>query len=197
VVEGRDGRNSRTLADAAPDRPVMKPGELLIGNTETNLNRNCNNSGGLSTWSMVNFDRGEPMEQLEVFVPLSGDYFDGDPRVNGLGCSGHWFTENDGIVTASWYEHGVRFFDVDKELGTIDQVGFFQPVVTEAGAAYWIDDEYVYSMDYARGLDILRFDRGGDVPDQDTFDRSWLANLGKVGAFAEAERLYCRLAITD
>jgi hypothetical protein len=185
------------LTEVGTTRPVMRPGELLIGNAETNLNNACSAAGGLSTWSMIDFEKGEDMVQLEVFRPLSGNWLDGSPARNGLGCSGHWFTENDGIVTASWYEHGVRFFAVDKTTGTIDQLGFFQPVVTEAGAAYWIDDEYVYSMDYARGLDILRFDRDGAVPDQRTFDRSWLANLDKVGALATAERLYCRLSFAD
>ncbi len=179
------------------ERPVMKPGELLIGNSETNLNRSCSSAGGLSTWSMTNFDQGADLVQLEVFRPLTGNWLDGNPRANGLGCSGHWFTERDGFVTASWYEHGVRFFTVDPEVGTIEQVGFFQPVVTEAGAAYWIDDEYVYSMDYARGLDILRFDRGGEIPTQEEFDASWLANLDRVGALAEAERLWCRLGVSD
>jgi hypothetical protein len=183
--------------DFATERPVMGAGEIMIGNSETNINNACSAAGGLSTWSMIDFDKGAEMVQLEVFRPLNGNWADGNPARNALGCSGHWFTENDGIVTASWYEHGVRFFDVDKTTGTIDQVGFFQPVATLAGAAYWIDDEYVYSMDYARGLDILRFDRDGDVPDQSTFDASWEANLSRVGALGEAERLFCRLAAAD
>ena len=92
-----------------------------------------------------------------MFRPLNGTWIDGDPAVNALGCSGHWFTENDGIVAASWYEHGVRFFDIDKTVGTITEVGWFQPVGGYTGAAYWITDEIVYVHDYARGMDILRF----------------------------------------
>jgi hypothetical protein len=177
-------------------RPVMRPGELLIGNSESNLNSGCSNAGGLTTWSMANFDQGAPMQPLEVFRPLSGTWLDGSPAVNGLGCSGHWFTERDGVVAASWYEHGVRFFDVDAEVGTIDEVGYFQPVATEAGAAYWVDDAFVYSVDYARGIDIVSFDREAPAAPQAEIDAAWIANLGIVGALAEHERYNCRLAAT-
>lgn len=179
------------------ERPLMRPGELLIGNSESNLNPGCSAAGGLSTWSIVNFDKGEQPVQLEVFRPLNGVWVDGSPAANALGCSGHWFTENDGIVAASWYEHGVRFFDVDKSVGTIVEIGYFQPVATEAGAAYWIDDEFVYSVDYARGIDIVSFDRSAEPATQAELDASWLANLGTVGEFAAAERYYCNLAALD
>jgi hypothetical protein len=177
-------------------RPVLRPGELLIGNAESNLNPMCSSAGGLSTWSIADFDKGAPMEQLEVFRPLNGTSLDGSPRVNGLGCSGHWFTESDGIVAASWYEHGVHFFYVNKQVGTIREIGYFQPMVTEAGAAYWVDDTHVYNVDYARGIDILSFDRSDQPPGQRELDRTWARNLGKVGEFAAAERYFCRLALS-
>ncbi len=174
-------------------RPVMRPGEIFIGNAESNINPTCSSAGGLSTWSMVNFDKGAALQQLEVFRPLNGTGADGSPAVNALGCSGHWFTENDGYVAGSWYEHGVRFFDVDLQTGTIDEVGYFQPVATEAGAAYWVDDEFVYSVDYARGIDILSFDRGAQEPTRKELKASWLANLEASGGLASAERYFCRL----
>ena len=194
AVEMRTVTPSARSISVTDERPVMAPGELLIGNSESNLNNSCDRAGGLSTWSMVDFDKGAQLQQLEVFRPLSGTWVDGSPRVNALGCSGHWFTENDGIVAASWYEHGVRFFDIDKTVGTIAEVGYFQPVATEAGAAYWIDDTYVYSVDYARGIDILSFDRTAPRPTQPELDAAWLRNLGRTGALASAERLNCRIA---
>ena len=176
-------------------RPVMRPGELLISNSESNLNSGCNNAGALSTWSIVDFDKGAQMQPLEVFRPLNGTLVDGSPPANGLGCSGHWFTENDGVVAASWYEHGVHFFDIDKSVGTIREIGYFQPGVTEAGASYWIDDTYVYNVDYARGIDIISFDRAAAAPSQDELDAAWLSSLGReAGPLATAERLICRLA---
>jgi hypothetical protein len=178
-------------------RPVMRPGELLIGQSESNINPQCGNAGGLSTWSMVNFDRGAELVQLEVFQPLNGTWADGSPAANVAGCSGHWFTENDGIVAGSWYEHGVRFFDVDKTVGTIREVGYYQPVAGIASAAYWIDDTFVYSVDNLRGIDILSFDRDADEPSQGELTASWLRTLGIVNPFAAQERLWCGLAATD
>ncbi len=147
---------------------------------------------------MRNFDRGQALRQVDVFRPFNGTLVDGNPPANALGCSGHWFTERNGMLTASWYEHGVRFFAIDPTTLKIKQTGFFQPVVTEAGAAHWITDakgnEYVYSVDYARGIDILKFDRSKPIPTAAEFEASWLANLGKVGPAAQAERMICRFS---
>lgn len=198
VVAGEDFEVDPRAVSVRNTRTVLCPGELMIGNSESNLNTRCNNAGGLSTWSIQNFDREDTTEirQLEVFKPLNGTWVDGSPAVNALGCSGHWFTENDGMVAASWYEHGIRFFDIDKRFGTIKEVGFFQPVATEAGASHWIDDSFVYSVDYARGIDIVSFDREVEPPSQEELDRSWLANLDRVGKGPAAgqERYFCSLA---
>ena len=184
-------------AEDAGDGP-LRPGELLIGNSESNLNQFCSSAGGLSTWSMANFDRGEPITQIESFRPVSGTWADGNAAVNGLGCSGHWFTERDNIITAAWYEHGIRFVEVDPESGELTEVGYFQPVATEAGAAHWVDDEYVYTVDYARGIDILRFDRGGELPSEENRLASWLSTIGQApGPLAERERYICSLALRD
>lgn len=175
----------------------LRPGELLVANSESNLNPTCSMAGGLSTWDMRDFDKGRAPVELDVLRPLNGTWADGSPATNGLGCSGHWFTVDDEYVTASWYEHGVRFFELGLDTGAIEEVGFFQPVATEAGAAYWITDEIVYSVDYARGIDILRFDRDGERPTEEERTASWLTNLGRVGQAAQAERWFCSLAVSD
>ncbi len=181
------------------DSPEIRPGEMFLGNSESNLRQQCGaNAGGLSSWSMVDFDKGAEPQQLEVFRPVNGDWANGDPAVNALGCSGHWFTVRDRMIAASWYEHGVRFIEVDEQ-GRFEQKGFFQPVATEAGAAHWVvgedGTEYVYSMDYARGIDILKFDRDGEVPSEQEVTASWLANLGKQGVMSIVERNLCRAAM--
>lgn len=172
--------------------PLMRPGELLIGNSESNVNRNCSSAGGLSTWSMVDFDKGAPLTQVDVFRPFNGNWADGNPAINALGCSGHWFTVDGDMVVTAWYEHGIRFFSVDPTTGKITQKGYFQPVATQAGAAHWVTapngDKYVLAPDYARGIDILKFTPDAPVPTAEEFRASWLANLGKVGPQAEAER---------
>ncbi len=208
VALGKDGllqhNNVRPRAEQWTPRaetdtdPAMRPGELLIGNSESNLNNSCTNAGGLSTWNMTNFDKGQPMTQVDVFRPTNGNWQDGNPNKNALGCSGHWFTVDGDMVVTSWYEHGVRFFHVDPATGKITQKGFFQPVVTEAGAAHWITgpngEKYVLAPDYARGLDILQYIPDAPVPTSEEFDASWAANARRIGPSAQAERFLCRLS---
>lgn len=183
------------------DSKKLRPGELLIANTETNVDPRCaqDGGGGIATWSMANFDKGQRLKQLHAFRPINGDYISkGDPAINAMGCSGHWFTERNNIITAGWYEHGIRFIKVNPRNGKLDQVGFFQPVTTEASAAYWVPgpkgSEYVYTVDYARGIDILKFNRKGPIPSPAEFDASWLANLDKTGDLSSRERYLCRIA---
>jgi hypothetical protein len=73
----------------------------------------------------------------------------------------HWFSthptyQDGGLVAMGWYEHGVRFLDVSDE-GLISEVGYFLPVGGSTSAAYWVNDEILYSVDYQRGIDILRY----------------------------------------
>ena len=182
---------------AAPDYddPALRPGELLIGNGETNLVPRCNgtSNGPIATWSMRNFEQAQPMQVLKVFRPtVNGTYSDGNPAVNVLGCSGHYFDERDNILAAAWFEHGTRFIKVDPTNGDMTEVGYFQPVVGSAGAAYWIDDEYVYVTDYERGVDILRFDRTAPPPTDSELSDSWLASLDRSSSLAEVERYACK-----
>jgi hypothetical protein len=182
--------------------PNLRPGELILGNGETNLTGTCNGgSGPFATWSARDFDRGGWLRVLDVYRPVSGTWTDGNPALNVLGCSGHWFTERpdpagdgDVLVTAAWYEHGTRFLHVDAETGAIDEVGFWQPIVGSASAAYWVGDGYAYVVDYARGLDILRFDDTAAAPTSAQIEASWMARMGDVDLVAAAERLFCRLA---
>jgi hypothetical protein len=184
---------------------ALRPGELMIGNAESNLNPMCNNAGGISTWDMRAFETGRQIEQIEILQPANGLLAtDGRPAVNALGCSGHWFTESDGLIAASWYEHGTRFIEVDHATGALTEVGWFQPVATEAGAAHFVGTldvpgvgtlDIVYNVDYARGIDIIGFDRDSPLPADEDLVASWLANLDRAGTgtFANTERLLCRI----
>ena len=181
---------------------ALRPGELILGNGETNLTGTCNEgSGPFATWSARDWDRGAPLEVLDVFRPVSGDYGNGDPAINVLGCSGHWFTTrtvgNDQLVAAGWYEHGTRLLRVNGRTGAISQVGYFQPVVGSASAAHWVDDTHIYVVDYARGIDVLRYDPTAPVPNQAAFDASWLAKVAVVDPLAELDRQICRLFATN
>lgn len=193
------------------DDPELRPGELLLANGESNLVPECDGAGGpFMTWSAKNFDRYREtggaegqFELIETFRPLeNGNYEDGNPAVNALGCSGHWFdwttdTAEEGTyaVAAAWFEHGVRFLDVEASTGKIEEVGFFQPVNGSTGATYWIDDEYVYVTDYVRGIDILRFTHEAEEPEQEELDANWIAGLDLPRlAATERERFVCRVS---
>lgn len=191
----RPGASEWTPRGPSDTGDGLRPGELLIAGGE-NIDPTCGPSAGpVMTWSIRDFEKGAPMKVLDVFRPVAGDWTNGDAAVDPLGCSTHWFTERDGLVAAGWYEHGTRFLRVDSATGAISQVGYFQPAVGSASAAYWITDEIVYVVDYERGIDILRFDRSAPVPSGTTFADSWTRRTGPTSSFATSERLACRLAM--
>ena len=184
--------------------PNLRPGELLLSEGETNFKTKCDSgSGPFATYSLKDFDTsGTPFALTDVFRPIQGDYQDGNPAINELGCSGHWFSVRpsstpQSIITANgWYEHGTRVFGVDGTTGKITQLGFFQPVVGSASAAYWVDDDYIYVVDYERGIDILKFDDTVPPPSAAQFRKSWLAKLYAWDPIAAHERYLCHLAVT-
>jgi len=176
-------------------------GEMILGNGETNLTGVCDGgSGPFATWSARGYDRGGSLKVLDVFRPANGQYVDGDPAVNALGCSGHWFTWQDAatddgyVVAAGWYEHGTRFLHVDAHTGKIEEIGFWQPVYGSASAAHWVGDGYVYVVDYGRGIDILRFDESAPRPATGEINASWAARASDIDPVAVAERRFCQLA---
>lgn len=73
----------------------------------------------------------------------------------------HWFEthpnfKNGGLVTIAWYEQGVRLLDISSK-GKIEEVGYFLPFAGQTSATYWVNDEILYTADYTRGFDILRY----------------------------------------
>ena len=187
---------------------TLRPGEMLMTETESNFNPQCSGAdgtGSFSTWSIANFDKGTAPRQLHVLTPVQGNYADGNPAVNALGCSGHWFTVREDmpgrykgqyLVAAGWYEHGTRFLAVDDKTAQIRQVGYFQPVRGSTSAAYWIPGtNYVYVVDYQRGIDILTFDAKANPPSAAETTQSWLAKLNVVDALSQSERWLCQQAM--
>lgn len=195
----------------------LRTGEILVGNGETNFTVTCGSgSGPLASWSIAGWDEGEQFEVLDVFRPESGSYDgDGNAAVNALGCSGHWFdtrsptateiaagtaAEGDIMVAAGWYEHGTRVFRIDGATGEIAQLAYFQPVIGSASAAHWVVDgerTFIYTVDYIRGGDVLRFD-GGDaeaVPSFEDRAMSWTVASAAMTDIAEQARWLCQLAV--
>lgn len=82
-------------------------------------------------------------------------------------CSAHYFDERDGIVAIAWYQQGIRFLDVNDPRDNT-QVGYIMIPSTYAFSVEWIGEgadgsEILYTLDPARGIDILRFDRSSSA----------------------------------
>jgi hypothetical protein len=105
------------------------------------------------------FDRAG-FELLDSFhVEERGIFLEGNAPAHTLYCA-HWMElapsfDGGGRMVVAYYDWGTRFVDVAPD-GTMEEIGWFTPAEGYAGSAQWITDEVVYSMDYRRGLEVLR-----------------------------------------
>ena len=131
---------------------------------ESPFHTQCNDGAAtLSTWDATKWRRTRSFEKLDDFRVQNGSYTDGSPPAGALGCTPLWFDDhprfhNGGLIASAWAEHGTRILEVDRR-GQISEEGWFVPFAGEAAAAYWIANDVVYSIDFNRGIDILRFVR--------------------------------------
>ncbi len=136
----------------------MKDKFLLVGG-ETPGPTCGGAAAAFMTWDATRWKKTRNFTMIDEYRVEQGVPTNGDAPAN-LFCT-HWFDthptySNGGLVAQGWYEHGVRFLDINSK-GKIKEAGWFVPWGGSTSAAYWIDDEIVYSVDYNRGLDILRF----------------------------------------
>ena len=136
--------------------------KFFLAGGETNNQVRCNErNGAFMTWDASKWRKTKTFTMIDEYRVSNGTYADGSPAVNAVGCSSHWLEahpdfHNGGIAAAAFFEHGTRFIDVSSK-GKIEEVGYFMPHGGSTGASYWITDEILYSVDYTRGIDILRF----------------------------------------
>jgi hypothetical protein len=197
--------------EAGDDDDALRAGELMMITGETNFTGQCGTTNGpfatvdVRGWQEAD---GERMDErvLDVYrPPANSTYTDGNPAVNALGCSAHWFNwtadlanEGDYMVALGAFEHGGRFLNVDSSTGDITEVGWFQPFNGSASGAYWVDEEHVYVVDYVRGIDILKFDFEAERPSDDEVALSWLASAEREPAdITRLEQLNCSLAMRE
>jgi LVIVD repeat len=142
----------------ATDRWALSTGETWTP-TETRCDEQ---SAGLSTHDTTNYKKTHSFKLVDTYRMANGMHADGNPVTNApFGCSSHWFDthpdwNNGGVVAAGFYNHGTRFLQVDSK-GKIKEVGWFLPHGGGTSAAYWVNDEIVYAIDYQRGFDVLRY----------------------------------------
>ena len=115
--------------------------------------------GSFMTFDASRWKKTHTFTMIDEYIMGTGLPTDGQmPAV--LYC-GHWFDthptyKNGGLVAMAWYENGRHFFDVSSK-GKIEHVGYFLPAAGSVSAEYWLNDEILYTVDYNRGIDILRF----------------------------------------
>jgi hypothetical protein len=142
--------------------PRQGKDKIVLFSSESNFTGRCSGANGaFMTWDASNWKKTSSFQLLDTFQFENGTYSDGKPAANAMGCSAHWFQEhpsfdNGGLVALGSYDHGTRFMDVASN-GKISEVGYFVPNAGETSAAYWVNDELVYSIDYTRGFDVLRY----------------------------------------
>ncbi len=111
------------------------------------------------TFDAAAFKKTRTFKMIDEFIMGTGLPTEGKmPAV--LYC-GHWFDvhpryRNGGVVAMAWYENGTHLFDVSPK-GKIEHIGYFLPAVGSTSAEYWITNEILYTVDYNRGIDIIRF----------------------------------------
>ena len=165
----KDPRNPKLLATGANDdgRFIHTPrwpggnDRFLLMAGETNFKARCDEaSAAFMTWDASKWKKTKRFTMIDEYRMSNGTYVDGNPPAN-LSCSSHWLEaqpkfEDGGTVAAAFFEHGTRFIDVSST-GKIKEVGWFLPTAGSTSAVYWVNNEIVYTLDYNRGIDVLRF----------------------------------------
>ena len=131
---------------------------LLVGG-ETSGNCGDEGAGKFMTWDTKGWQKTHTFHMTDELGMENGLYTDGKAPADQW-CA-HWFEthpsyDNGGLVAMDWYDHGTRFLNISKT-GKISEVGYFIGLGTQASAPYWVTDRILYSVDYNRGLDILRY----------------------------------------
>ena len=145
----------------------------LIGGEQNFTGRCERNNSEFSVYSAEKLLNGTStqFEGPLAQVPPAGNgvYADGKPVAGALGCSVHWFQEHPtfhdgGLVALSEYEDGVRFMQIGSD-GSIKEQGYFLSLGSSSSSPKWAGkDDVLYSIDYQRGIDILRYKGEHYVP---------------------------------
>jgi hypothetical protein len=158
---------------------------------ETPFSGTCTaKSGAIMAWD------AKTMRVAGEYRVTNGVYADGSPPAGAAGCTAMWFQphpsfKDGGLVAAGFFEHGVRFLDVDKR-GRIDEVGYYTPAGGATIAAYWITPEIVYAVDLEKGIDILRYDRAAAPAKAPA--RPPAPRARRIEFALQADRLWCQPA---
>ena len=106
-----------------------------------------------------NITRQGSFTPIDEYRVRQGTYTDGHPAANQW-CT-HWADTHPtyadgGLVAMAWYEHGVRMLEIKPD-GQIEEAGWFVPLAGSTSGVYWITERVMYTTDYQRSGDILRY----------------------------------------
>ncbi|MEA2433009.1 MAG: hypothetical protein QOG54_466 [Actinomycetota bacterium] len=132
---------------------------LLVGGESSGPQCSEDASASFMTWDTTNWRKTGTFKMVDEHKLKNGLPTDGDAPTEQF-CV-HWFTthpdyRNGGLVAIAWYEHGTRILRISDK-GKISDEGWFIPFAGSTSAAYWVNDEIIYTADYNRGFDILRY----------------------------------------
>lgn len=179
LLDARQDPENPTLIGVGPNRARFTHGNywpqqgqdkfLLVGG-ESAASVGCSSSSaqfvtldasaGWPTYdSSGNLVKMGEYKQIDEYRVRQGTYTDGHAPVNQW-CA-HWFEthstyKDGGLVAMAWYEHGVRMLDIKPD-GQIEEVGWYVPLAGSTSGVYWISDRIMYTTDYQRSVDILRY----------------------------------------
>ncbi|MGH2766915.1 MAG: hypothetical protein ACRDKA_13555, partial [Actinomycetota bacterium] len=160
-----DGSNPN---DFIHHNSFRREGDDVLFVTEEDYARpGCRGAGSFQSWSLPVDSAGVPTGAELSILDMWTTELLADTAQPGALCSAHYFDLRRNLVAQAWYEQGIRFLDVH-DPGDIRQVGYFVPPRTATWAAYFAptdpSGQVVYSLDYTRGIDVLRFDRPDKGP---------------------------------
>jgi hypothetical protein len=160
-----DGSNPN---DFIHHNSLRRGGDDVLFVTEEDYARpGCRGAGSFQSWTLPVDEEGNPTGAELSILDLWTTELLADLAQPAALCSAHYFDLRRNLVAQGWYEQGVRFLDVH-DPGDIRQVGYFVPPTSATWAAYFAptdpSGEIVYSLDFTRGIDVLRFDRPDTGP---------------------------------
>ena len=136
----------------------------LVGGESAGPDCSEADSAYFATMNTVGWASTKTFSVVDQFKMSTGALLDG--RAPETTWCVHWFDThptygNGGLVAIAWYEHGTRFLQVGTD-GKLAEIGYFLPYGGQTSGVYWISPTVLYTADYYRGLDILKFT--GPVP---------------------------------
>jgi hypothetical protein len=151
-------RNESLRAPPPGSDPAADSDTLLV--VEEDYQRpSCDGAGSFQTWRIQPDATLTNLDEWRIERPA--DNPDTDASFGQM-CSAHYMDERLGLVAQGWYDQGTRFLDVSRP-ADIRQVGYWIPDGALTWGAYFPptdpDGEVVYSLDFPRGIDVLRFTR--------------------------------------